>query len=164
MGGGGSPEFPFVGWGGQETREEENQERGGWSQPAGRPAIGLAPQPGPEEGAACPSPFPPLPPRAPWLPSLPAGSLPSQTAARRGRSISEQRGPCGLRLKSRIPLSHRQVKRESAHAHKHTRKALWREPAPAGQADGWKGWDAAGVGWEPGATGMGVMAVPGVGD
>lgn len=39
----------------------------------------------------------PLPPRAPWLLSLPAGPPPSQTAARgRGRSISEQRGPCGL--------------------------------------------------------------------
>lgn len=39
----------------------------------------------------------PLPPQAPWLLSLPAGPPPSQTAARgRGRSISEQRGPCGL--------------------------------------------------------------------
>lgn len=38
----------------------------------------------------------PLPPRAPWLLSLPAGPLPSQTAARgRGRSVSEQRGPLG---------------------------------------------------------------------
>ena len=63
----------------------------------------------------------PLPPRAPWLLSLPAGPPPSQTAARgRGRSISEQRGPCGLQLKPRIPLSHRQVKRRVyAHAHRH---------------------------------------------
>lgn len=56
----------------------------------------------------------PLPPRAPWLLSLPAGPLPSQTAARgRGRSISEQRGPCGLQFKPRIPLSDRQVKKGS---------------------------------------------------
>lgn len=67
----------------------------------------------------------PLPPRAPWLLSLPAGPPPSQTAARgRGRSISEQRGPCGLQLKPRIPLSHRQVKRRVwAHAHRHARMA-----------------------------------------
>lgn len=67
----------------------------------------------------------PLPPRAPWLLSLPAGPLPSQTAARgRGRSISEQRGPCGLRLKPRIPLSHHQVKRGiCAHAHRHAHMA-----------------------------------------
>lgn len=59
-----------------------------------------------------------LPPGAPWLLSLPAGPLPSQTAARgRGRSISEQRGPCGRPLNARIPFSHGQVRRELTHRH-----------------------------------------------
>lgn len=96
------------------TRVQRGGEgRGGWwagASQQGGPSLAQLPGSEPEEGSACPSPFSPHPPpRAPWLLNLPAGPMPSQTTARRrGRSISEQRGPCGLRW-SRIPLSHGQV-------------------------------------------------------
>ena len=94
----------------------------------------------------------PLPPRAPWRPSLPAGPPPSQTAARgRGRSISEQRGPCGLQLKPRIPLSHRQVKRRvCAHAHRHARMV------PGSPGPGLRAWRSVGGGDATGCLGAGL--------
>lgn len=82
-------------WDGGDRRRRTKTE-GGWSRPARRPLAQL-PGPGPERGSCLPPHIPSPAPRAPWLLSLPGWAPPSQTAARgRGRSISEQRGPCEL--------------------------------------------------------------------
>lgn len=105
-------------------RRSTKSEEAGTGQQGGPPLAQL-PGPGPEEGAACPSPFPPRPrgsfaaESASWAPAKP------NSCQGRGRSISEQRGPCGFQLEPRIPLYHRQVKTGvCAHAHRHARMAL----------------------------------------
>lgn len=101
-------------WDGEDrrTRRRKTKIEGARASQQGGLPLAQLPGPGLRRELLAPYHSLPLPPRAPWLLSLPAGPPPSQTAARgRGRSISEQRGPCGLQFKSRIPLSHRQVKR-----------------------------------------------------
>lgn len=77
-GDGGSPEFPFVGWGGQETRRRRTKGEGAEASQQGGPPLAQLPGPGPEQGAACPTPFPPPAPQgslaaefASWTPAKP---------------------------------------------------------------------------------------------
>lgn len=147
-------------WDGEEDRRRRRTKSkgAGAGQQGGLPLAQL-PGPGPKEGTACPSPFPPPAPQGSLAASLPAGTLPSQTAARgRGRSISEQRGPCGLQLKPRIPLSHRQVKRGvCAHAHRHARMA------PGSPGPGLRAWQSVGGGDGAGCLGAGLGGLEGQG-
>lgn len=94
-GGGGSPEFPFVEWRGQESREEGTKSEGAGADQQGGPPLAQLPGPGPEEGAACPSSFPP---------PAPQGSLATKAASWAPAKLNSCQGERKKHFRAERPL------------------------------------------------------------
>lgn len=110
-GGGGSPEFPFVGWGGQESKEEEKPEGGGGQEPASGEARHWPSSQGLSLKKDLPAPHPSLPCPPGSLAAEPASwahAKPNDCQEERKKHFRAER-PLWALLQPRIPLSHRQV-------------------------------------------------------